>query len=223
MVVFSNIPCMQHTVSHCFWCLHSYLPSIPTHALTTLSFLNAYDCCVTGVVSASTKNGIISLLCLIMGECHLMLPNFSLLWVGILACVMLIPAISWFLFSVWLFQDNQSTMYRSEPGLYIMCTLHWCILSIMYCNAETAWWLMYWVLPLMAYGQWWCILHSWSSSGGTFLVHIVFPEPSILCSCSAAQHLLDFCWQMQLGAVLHCPVLHDAHNPCHPLPVIIWL
>ena len=38
---------------------------------------------------------------------------------------MSMPVISRFLFSVWLLQDNQSTMYRSGQGLCIMCTLYW--------------------------------------------------------------------------------------------------
>ena len=46
----------------------------------------------------------------------------------------IIPAISWSLFFVWLFQDSQSTTYRSGPGLYMMYTLYWCILSTTHCN-----------------------------------------------------------------------------------------
>ena len=34
--------------------------------------------------------------------------------------LMLIPAISWSLFSVWLWQDSQSALWRSGPGLYDM-------------------------------------------------------------------------------------------------------
>ena len=36
---------------------------------------------------------------------------------------MFMPVICWSLFSVWLLWDNQSAMYRSGPGLYIMGTL----------------------------------------------------------------------------------------------------
>ena len=46
----------------------------------------------------------------------------------------LTPAISWSLFSAWLIQDNQSMVYKSGLVLYMMCTLNWCIHSIMYGN-----------------------------------------------------------------------------------------
>ena len=48
--------------------------------------------------------------------------------------VTLIPAISWSLFPAWLLWDDQSMMYKSEPRLNIMCTLNWCIHSIMHHN-----------------------------------------------------------------------------------------
>ena len=47
---------------------------------------------------------------------------------------MLIPPISWSLFSLWLLQNSQYTVYKSRPGLYMMCTLYWCILSIIHCS-----------------------------------------------------------------------------------------
>ena len=47
---------------------------------------------------------------------------------------MLMPVISWSLFSVWFFWDNQFIMYRSGPGLYIIYTLYWWMCSMMYCN-----------------------------------------------------------------------------------------
>ena len=51
------------------------------------------------------------------------------------ACILrLIPTISWSLFSVWLWWDSQSAMYRSGPGLYNMHTLYWWMLSIMHCS-----------------------------------------------------------------------------------------
>ena len=37
----------------------------------------------------------------------------------LIACMFMFrPMISWSLFPVWLFQDNQSANYRSGPGLY---------------------------------------------------------------------------------------------------------
>ena len=43
----------------------------------------------------------------------------------LMACtLMIMPVISWSLFSVR-FWDNQSAIYRSEPGLYMMYTLYW--------------------------------------------------------------------------------------------------
>ena len=47
---------------------------------------------------------------------------------------LLIPALSRSLFYVWLFWDSQSVMQKSEPGLYMMFILYWCILSIIHCN-----------------------------------------------------------------------------------------
>ena len=38
---------------------------------------------------------------------------------------MLMPVISWFFFSVWLFQHSQSAMYSSEPCLYMMHTQYY--------------------------------------------------------------------------------------------------
>ena len=125
---------------------------------------------------------------------------------------MLILVMSWSLLSVWLFWDSWSTMCKSGPGLYMICTLHWCILSIYVVTTETVWPHLYWVLPLMAYGQWWCILPSWSSSGGTSLNQVVSKELHILCCYSIAQCFIGFCWQMQLNTVLCCLVLLHAHN-----------
>ena len=48
--------------------------------------------------------------------------------------VKFIPVISWSVYSLWLFRDSQSTMYKSGWGLYMMCTLYWCIHSIMHYN-----------------------------------------------------------------------------------------
>ena len=39
-----------------------------------------------------------------------------------------------FLISVWLFQDNQSAMYRSGQTLYIMHTLYLCMFTMIHCN-----------------------------------------------------------------------------------------
>ena len=47
---------------------------------------------------------------------------------------LLIPVISWSLFSAWLFWDSDSIKNTSGPSLYMTCTLYWCILSIMHCN-----------------------------------------------------------------------------------------
>ena len=39
----------------------------------------------------------------------------------LMACTFIfIPVFSWSLFSIWLFQENVSTMYRSAPGSYVI-------------------------------------------------------------------------------------------------------
>ena len=44
------------------------------------------------------------------------------------------PGISWSQFSMWLCQSSQSAVYSSGPGLYRICTLCWCICSMMCCS-----------------------------------------------------------------------------------------
>ena len=67
----------------------------------------------------------------------------------LMTCMFMFMSVdSWSLFSVWLLWNNQFTIYRSLPGLYIMCTLYWWMHSMMYCK--------HW--NNMACGQWWCML-----------------------------------------------------------------
>ena len=134
---------------------------------------------------------------------------------------MLFPVISWSLLPVWLFEESQSVMYKSWPGLYMIHTLQWWILSMMHSIHRDSM-VTCWVLPLMAYGQRWHIFPSWSNSDGTFLVYVVSPGLHILCCCSSNQCLIGFCWQTRSGVILHCLVLHQTCNSCHPLPVLIW-
>ena len=52
-----------------------------------------------------------------------------------IACTfMFLSVISWSLFSLWLSWDNQSTVYRSRPGFYIIHTLYWWMCSMIHCN-----------------------------------------------------------------------------------------
>ena len=59
------------------------------------------------------------------GNLHMLLPTLDV-HTGIFPVVLIvftfifISVISWYLFSVWLFLDSQSVMYRSRPGLYLM-------------------------------------------------------------------------------------------------------
>ena len=46
----------------------------------------------------------------------------------------LIPAISRSLFPSWLLWDSQSMIYKSGSGLLYMCTVYWCICSIIHCR-----------------------------------------------------------------------------------------
>ena len=76
----------------------------------------------------------------------------------LVACMlMLMPVISWSLFSTCLFQDDQSTMHN-QPDLYKMHTLYWRMPSLMQCN--------HWdsvatpLLIIITNGLWSIILHT---------------------------------------------------------------
>ena len=76
------------------------------------------------------------------------------------------------------------------------------------------------LLPLIAYGEWSCILPWQNSNGGISLGHVVvFQGPPIQYCCSTAWHLIGFCWQKQLGKELYCLVHY--HSQIHPLPALI--
>ena len=70
------------------------------------------------------------------------LPPVYLLWCTYSICTNVLMAcmfifmlvISWTLFSTSLFWDNQSTMYRSGPGFYMICTLYCWMHSMMHCK-----------------------------------------------------------------------------------------
>ena len=62
-----------------------------------------------------------------------------------------------------------------------------------------------------------------NSNVGSSLALVEFKGLMFYIAVAAAQHEIGFCWQNQLGAVLHCLALHHAHNSCHPSHVIIWL
>ena len=47
------------------------------------------------------------------------------IFTDVMTVCILMPEISWSLFSVWLCRDNQSAMYRSGLGLYRMYTQYW--------------------------------------------------------------------------------------------------
>ena len=135
---------------------------------------------------------------------------------------MLISAISWSLFFIWLFWESQSTMYRSEPNLYMMHTMYCCILGIICCNCRDN--MATYLLSIATKDKWSVMMH-------TFLIKQYW--------CNFSSHVvtqgltfyidlvpLNTWWaiaQMQLGAILHWSVFHHTHNSCHPLPVIIQL
>ena len=52
----------------------------------------------------------------------------------------------------------------------------------------TVWPHLYWVSPLMAYGQWWFIHPLKNSNDGIFLAHVEFQELHILCCCRTTPH-----------------------------------
>ena len=83
MVMFTGIPCMEHTVSQCFQCLHSYLPSIPTLMLRASSLL--YPCAVVFVSTIKKK----LLFFPPSWQCHQSLPIDSLLASSISYCVLI--------------------------------------------------------------------------------------------------------------------------------------
>ena len=130
---------------------------------------------------------------------------------------MFMPVISWFLFSVWLFWDNQSAMYRSWLCLYKMHTQYWWMCSIMCYKCWDS--LATSLLTIATNGLWSVITHTSlaKSHGGTSVGNVVFEGLPILYCCSATWHSIGFCWQKQSGAELHYWVLHHTNNLCLPL------
>ena len=61
--------------------------------------------------------------------------HISILTDVLIVCTfMFMPVITWSLFPVLLFQDSQSAMYRSGPGLFKMLILYWSIYSMICCK-----------------------------------------------------------------------------------------
>ena len=90
-------------------------------------------------------------------------------------------------------------MYMSGPIFYIMC---WWMHSIMCCycwdNVATC-------LLITVTNSLWSMMEHTSlakSDCRTFLAHVVFLGPPNLYCCSATQHSIDFCRQMQLDSVV---------------------
>ena len=129
-------------------------------------------------------------------------------WCAYDCTFMLMSGLSLSLFSVQLFWDNQSTMYRSGPGLHKIQTLYVLNVSVMQCKC---WDKVATYFLIIATNGLWSVMKQ-NSNVGNSLAHVVFQGLLILYCCSATQHSVAFCWWKQLGAELHFLVLHHAHK-----------
>ena len=108
------------------------------------------------------------------------------------------PGISASLFSVWFCLESQSAMNRSGPGLYLILTLYWCILSSLHCilcdNGATSF------LKIATSSLWPVIILTSLTKGivTEFLESVeVYLVPLFQCYCTFFLQLTGFCWQMQ--------------------------
>ena len=139
------------------------------------------------------------------GQCLLVLLPVCPLWMCIVAYLLMcwwhlhLCSSKWFPGPCSLHDCSRTVSPKGILGhVCIWCATCIGILSAQ-CTAATekAWPHPYWVFPIMAYGQWWCILPPWSSIGGTSLVHVVSQGYLILCCCRTTQCSIGFCWKRQ--------------------------
>ena len=107
------------------------------------------------------------------------------MWSGILVVVCMalafscLPGIYMSLFSFWFCLDSQSAMNISGPGLYMILTLYWCILSRIHCSLCDSVAMCF--LNIVT-SSLWSLLNSplsQSSNDGTFLSPYIMPSASL--------------------------------------------
>ena len=85
------------------------------------------------------------------------------------------------LFSFWFCLYSQSAMNRSGPGLCMILTIYWIILTRIYCSLCDSIATSFWLLLLMDCDLWLYSPVLQSSNDGTFWVCIVYPVPLFQC------------------------------------------
>ena len=111
------------------------------HLKLLIHFLLAsHTLCLELLLPSCVASPVLYMLLAPEGVHHHMLMPVSHVWLYTLLCLLmtfmfiLIPSISWSLFSLCLLWNSQSMMYKSGQAVHNMHAMYWCIPSMMHCN-----------------------------------------------------------------------------------------